>query len=76
MRLIKKESTLLIFQNAIRFVLNSREEVVFASFVSRDTCYSLILRQFASAGYSQLAIMSLQDKSTKKSRALESKKLE
>ena len=44
MRLIKKESTLLIFPNAIRFVLKSREEIVFASFVSRDTCYSLVLR--------------------------------
>ena len=43
-RLIKKESTLLIFPNAIRFVLNTREEIGFSSFVSRDTCYSLILR--------------------------------
>lgn len=43
-RLVKKESTLLIFPNAIRFVLASREEIVFASFVSRDTCYSLVLR--------------------------------
>ena len=71
MRLIKKESTLLIFPNAIRFVLNTREEIVFASFVSRDTCYSLILRQFAIAGFQDLAIKSLSDKSTKKSRALE-----
>ena len=51
-RLIKKESTLLIFPNAIRFVLKSHEEIVLASFVSRDTCYSLILRQFAIAGHS------------------------
>ena len=43
-RLIKKESTLFIFPNAVRFVLQSAEEIVFASFVSRDTCYSLILR--------------------------------
>ena len=70
MTLIKKESTLLIFPNAIRFVLKTREEIVFASFVSRDTCYSLVLRQFALAGFSELAISSLQDKSTKKSRAL------
>ena len=75
-RLIKKESTLLIFPNAIRFVLQSREEVVFASFVSRDTCYSLIIRQFAQAGYSSLAIDCLQDKSTKKSRAAENKRLD
>ena len=58
-RLIKKESTLLIFPNAIRFVLNTQEEIVLASFISRDTCYSLILRQFAIAGYSQAAIDSL-----------------
>ena len=68
-RLVKKESTLLIFPNAVRFVLKSREEIVFASFVSRDTCYSLILRQFALAGFSDLAIDSLNDKSTVKSRA-------
>ena len=68
-RLVKKESTLLIFQNAIRFVLGTAEEVVFASFVSRDTCYSLILRQFAVAGLSKVAIQSLNDKSTVKSRA-------
>lgn len=55
-KLLKKESTLLIFPNAIRFVLNSREEIVFASFVSRDTCYSLILRQFSIAGHSEAAI--------------------
>jgi hypothetical protein len=58
-KLVKKEATLLIFPNAIRFVLNSREEIVFASFVSRDTCYSLILRQFSIAGYSEAAIQSL-----------------
>lgn len=50
-RLVKKESTLLIFPNAIRFVMKSHEEIVLASFVSRDTCYSLILRQFAIAGH-------------------------
>ena len=73
-RLVKKESTLLIFPNAIRFVLDSREEIVFASFVSRDTCYSLILRQFAIAGHSKTAISSLHDRSTVKSRAQEAKK--
>ena len=52
-RLVKKETTLLIFPNAIRFVMKSREEIVLASFVSRDTCYSLILRQFAIAGNQQ-----------------------
>lgn len=72
--LVKKESTLLIFPNAIRFVLESREEIVFASFVSRDTCYSLILRQFAIAGHSKAAISSLHDKSSVKSRAHEAKK--
>ena len=70
-RLIKKESTMMIFPNAIRFVLNTREEIVLASFVSRDTCYALILRQFAIAGHSQAAIDSLGDKSTVKSRANE-----
>lgn len=73
-RLVKKESTLLIFPNAIRFVLQSREEVVFASFVSRDNCYSLILRQFANSGHSQAAIQSINDKSTVKSRAQDAKK--
>ena len=67
-RLVKKETTLLIFPNAIRFVLTNREELLFASFVSRDTCYSLILRQFAIAGHSKAAIESLEDKSTFKSR--------
>mmetsp|Transcript_1732 Transcript_1732/g.2417 ORF Transcript_1732/g.2417 Transcript_1732/m.2417 type:complete len:118 (-) Transcript_1732:1886-2239(-) len=74
-RLVKKESTLLIFPNAIRFVLASREEIVFASFVSRDTCYSLVLRQLAIANHSKVAIESLQDKSTVKSRALDAKKM-
>ena len=72
-RLVKKESTLLIFPNAIRFVLDSGEEIGFASFVSRDTCYSLILRQFAIAGFSKAAISSINDKSTVKSRAIVAK---
>ena len=73
-RLIKKESTMFIFPNAIRFVLNTHEEIVLASFVSRDTCYSLMLRQFAIAGNSKAAIESLSDKSTVKSRAIEAQK--
>lgn len=73
-RLVKKESTLVIFPNAIRFVLKTHEEIVLASFVSRDTCYSLILRQFAIAGNSEAAINSLSDRSTVKSRAIEAQK--
>ena len=42
---IKKESAILVFPNSIRFILKSSEEIVFTSFVSRDTCFSLILRQ-------------------------------
>ena len=73
--ILKKESTLLIFKNAIRFILNSREEITFTSFVSRDTCYSLILRQFALAGNEKNAIESLKDKSTVKSRKKTTAKL-
>ena len=73
-RLIKKENTLVIFPNAIRFVLNTHEEIVLASFISRDTCYSLILRQFAIAGHSQAAVDSLEDKTTVKGRAKETAK--
>lgn len=43
--LIKKESAILVFPNSIRFILKSTEELVFTSFVSRDTCYNLILKQ-------------------------------
>ena len=42
---MKKESAILVFPNSIRFILKSSEEIVFTSFVSRDTCYSLILKQ-------------------------------
>lgn len=42
---IKKESAILVFPNSIRFILKSQEEIVFTSFVSRDTCFSLILKQ-------------------------------
>ena len=42
---IKKESAILVFPNSIRFVLKSSEEICFTSFVSRDTCFSLILKQ-------------------------------
>ena len=36
---IKKETKLLVFPNSIRFSLNSGEELLFTSFISRDTCY-------------------------------------
>ena len=41
---IKKENHMLVFPNSIRFILKSSEEVVFTSFISRDTCFSLILK--------------------------------
>jgi len=36
---IKKETKLLVFPNSIRFSLNSGEEILFTSFVSRESCY-------------------------------------
>ena len=41
---IKKETKLLVFSNSIRFYLNSGEEILFTSFISRDTCYQLLLK--------------------------------
>ena len=41
---IKKESAILVFPNSIRFILKSTEEIVFTSFISRDTCFSLVLK--------------------------------
>lgn len=49
---ISKETTLRIFPNAIRFtfdshlVLEEEEELVFTSFLSRDACYDLVMRQY------------------------------
>jgi hypothetical protein len=40
---IKKESKLVIFKTSIRFVLKSGQELVFSNFLSRDTCFSMIL---------------------------------
>ena len=48
---IKKETKLLVFPNSIRFSLNSGEELLFTSFISRDTCYQLILKQCADVQY-------------------------
>lgn len=40
---IKKESSFIVFPNAIRFIFKSGEQILFQSFLSRDTCFSFIL---------------------------------
>ena len=57
---IKKENHMMVFPNSIRFVLKSAEEVVFTSFISRDTCFSLILKQLTNSGHAATAETSLQ----------------
>ena len=57
---IKKESSLLVFPNAIRVILKSGEEILFVGFVSRDTCFSLLLKQLTNAGHASSAQSSLQ----------------
>ena len=47
--LIKKESAILVFPNSIRFILKNKEEMLFTSFVSRDTCFALLTKQLDSA---------------------------
>ena len=42
---IKKESKLLIFKTSIRFILKTGQELVFSNYLSRDTCFSMILNQ-------------------------------
>ena len=43
LRSVKKESSMFIFPNAIRFIYKSGEQILFKSFLSRDTCFSFIL---------------------------------
>jgi hypothetical protein len=40
---IKKETTLFVFHNAIRFTYKNGYQALFRSFLSRDTCFSFIL---------------------------------
>lgn len=40
---IRKESSLMLFPTAIRFIFKSGEQLLFQSFLSRDTCFSFIL---------------------------------
>ena len=40
---IKKESTWVVFPNAIRFTYKNGYQALFRSFLSRDTCFSVIL---------------------------------
>ena len=42
---IKKESAILVFPNSIRFILKNKDELLFTSFVSRDTCFALLMKQ-------------------------------
>lgn len=51
---------MLIFHDAIRFVYKGGEEILFKSFVSRDTCYSLILTNLMASRLQQMQ----SDKST------------
>lgn len=62
---IRKHSHLLIFPNSIRFELKSGEDITFTSFVSRDTCFSLILMQLTNANHTLDATNSLQNSSVK-----------
>jgi len=62
---LKKENNLVIFPNSIRFYLDNGNEIVFTSFVSRDTCFSLILKQLTEIGKRNSAAHSLQSNTTK-----------
>ena len=47
---IKKENTVLVFPNAIRFIFKSGDQLLFQSFISRDTCFSFILSLMTQQG--------------------------
>ena len=42
---VKKESHLIIFKNALRITLRSKQQVLFQNFLSRDTCYCMVANQ-------------------------------
>jgi len=40
---VKMETTLIFFANSLRFFYKSGEQIVFTSFLSRDSCYNQIV---------------------------------
>ena len=39
---MKKETSMIIFNNTLKFVHMDESEIIFTSFVSRDSCFLLV----------------------------------
>ena len=65
LRSVNKESSFLVFPSAIRFIFKSGEQVLFQSFLSRDTCFSFILSLMTQQGLLEQAQQSYLLSSTK-----------